>query len=149
MQAAIALGGYLIPHANAAFDEMGADPEMDAARYVLEWLLSRGIEKISKRDLFEGTKGQFKRVKELEPALAVLEEHGYVRETKADREGPGRKPSPVYEVNPYSHISHNPQNTPRRDVLANTANTAKGYAPHEDAHEPEPTGGESVADIPF
>jgi len=90
MQAAINLGKYLIPHAQAAFQEMGADPDLDAARYVLGWLLSRGIEKISKRDLFNGVRGRFKRVKALDPALAILEEHGYIRQVKNDRDGAGR-----------------------------------------------------------
>src|SRR3989442_187310 len=32
---AIQIGEYLIPHAHAAYAEMGADPEIEAARYTL------------------------------------------------------------------------------------------------------------------
>lgn len=35
---AIALAEYLIPHARAAFAEMGSDPEIELARRILEWL---------------------------------------------------------------------------------------------------------------
>ncbi|MHC4146826.1 MAG: YfjI family protein, partial [Planctomycetota bacterium] len=37
MLGAIAIGEYLIPHAKAAFFEMGADPAIDAARRILSW----------------------------------------------------------------------------------------------------------------
>ena len=37
----------------------------------------------------------------LTPALRLLEQHGYIREVVVEpRKGPGRKPSPLYMVNP-------------------------------------------------
>jgi len=138
MRKAIDLGRYLIPHAQAAFNEMGADPEIDAARYLLDWMITRGITKTSKRDLFQGTKGRFKRVKALDPALTILEERGFIRQAKADKEGPGRKPSPIYELNPYSHNSHNSQNTPGKPYCENTGNCERGAGHGKDALRESP-----------
>jgi len=40
---AIAIGEYLIPHAKAAFFEMGADPAIDSARRILDWVSSEPV----------------------------------------------------------------------------------------------------------
>jgi hypothetical protein len=113
MKRAITLGRYFIPHARAAFALMGADPAIADATYILDWLVSRQMTSISKRDLFDATKGRFKRAKNLDAGLTILAEHDYLRQrAQATRSGPGRKPSPVFDVNPFvwSQNSHNPQN---------------------------------------
>jgi replicative DNA helicase len=110
---AIRVGEYLIPHALAAFGKMGADPELEGAKYLLGWIQRTGTRDFTKREAFQGTKGRFKRVRDLEPALAILEEHHYIRSRpRPERGGPGRPPSPTLEVNPAlrSHNPHNPQN---------------------------------------
>jgi hypothetical protein len=124
---AISIGEYLVPHAHAAFAEMGADPGIEDAKHVLRWITHAGKQRFTKRDAFEGTKGRFKRVTALEPALQLLGEHGYIRGQSGDpKDGPGRKPSPVYDVNPltYSHNSHNSHNSDGEGNSANTANYA-------------------------
>src|SRR5205807_2705546 len=55
---AVIIGHYLIPHARAAYAEMGADPKVDAAKYTLRWL-AREIEAtgkmvFTKRDIHRG-----------------------------------------------------------------------------------------------
>jgi len=45
MLGTIAIGEYLIPHAKAAFFEMGADPAIDAARRILEWISTKSTER--------------------------------------------------------------------------------------------------------
>ena len=101
VQRAIQIGQYLIPHARAAFAEMGADPEVEDARYVLHWIEQRGCSTFKKTEVFEGTRGRFKKVAAMEPALALLSTHGYIRpQPMEERAGPGRKPSLTYEVNP-------------------------------------------------
>lgn len=71
------------------------------------------MERVCARDLFEGTKGRFKRMTALQPVLQLLLEHRYLRELPPeDRSRPGRKSGPTYEVNPLwhtrnSHDSHN------------------------------------------
>jgi len=133
VEKAICIGQYLIPHARAAHAAMGADPKIEDAKRVLRWIKRSGRTDFTKRVAFEGTKGHFKEVAVMEPALRLLEEHGYIRERPAaDRPGPGRKPSPIYDVNLLwlSQNSHNSQNAQRADDFANSANSAN---PNQDA----------------
>ena len=102
IEAAIAVGEYLIGHAGRAFAAMAADPVLADAGYILRWIAQRRPVAFTKRDIFEGTKGRFGRVDDLAPGLALLVSHEYLRPREAGRSGgPGRPPSPTYEVNPY------------------------------------------------
>ena len=101
MTRAIQIARYLIPHAKAAFDLMGSDAKVEDARHVLAWLERRGGSSATQREIFEGTKGRFKKVSALEPALGLLVEHGYLRkEEEGGKPGPGRPASPAYAVHP-------------------------------------------------
>jgi hypothetical protein len=104
IEKAIRIGEYLIPHAKAAYAEMGADVVVEQAKRILRWINHFRLESFSKRDLHQALRGSidFKRVSELDAPLAVLVTHGYVREQQADSGAPGagRRPSPRYEVNP-------------------------------------------------
>jgi len=95
---------YLIPHTKAAYAEMGANPDIEAAKCVLDWIGRKGQERFSKRDLFNGIRGQkrFNQVKDLEPALTVLVEHGYIKELPQEKTGPGKPASKNYMVNPHA-----------------------------------------------
>jgi len=98
---AVTIAHYLIAHARASFAEMGADPEVAGAKRILRWIADTDASQFSKRDVFNGTRGVFKRVEAMEPALSLLTEHGYIRLHQADdKTGPGRKASPIYQVNP-------------------------------------------------
>src|SRR5262249_1263997 len=110
MERAVRFGHYAIAHARAAFAEMGADPIVEDAKYVLAWARRHGVTSFKERELFEGTKGRFQRVETLRPVLMLLVSHNYIRQRPSQgRQGPGRPPSPVYEVNPLTHSqnSHN------------------------------------------
>jgi len=99
---AIAIGRYLIPHARAAFAEMGVDPVVEEAKQILAWILRKQATTFTKRDVFQGTKGRFKRVEGLTEPLGVLVDHGFIRQLElAPRPGPGRRASPAFEVNPH------------------------------------------------
>jgi hypothetical protein len=101
MRRAIEVGEYLCPHARAAFAEMGADPAVADARYVLGWVRRHGTASFTRRDCFEGTKSRFVVVDNLTTALDLLAAHNYIRERPAaSRAGRGRPPSPIYDVNP-------------------------------------------------
>jgi hypothetical protein len=102
VEAAIHLGrDYLLPHAKAAFSLMGADPRVEGARRVLRWLVDSQLRRFQKRDAYQALKGTFKTVDQLDPVLRILEQHALIRpEPFPDRGGPGRKPSPFYEVQP-------------------------------------------------
>jgi hypothetical protein len=106
---------------------MGADPVVEDAKFVLAWVARKGLDSFSERDAFEGTKGRFKKVDALRPALALLINHGYVRPLGTDaRTGPGRRPSPVYQVNPLaSQNSQDSQNGVPAPHSAKSANSAK------------------------
>ncbi|MGH9839694.1 MAG: YfjI family protein [Blastocatellia bacterium] len=126
---AAGIGRYFRAHAMAAYAEMGADPEIEAAKYVLRFIEKAGVEEITKREIFEKTKGRFKKVDALEPALKVLEAHNYIRPlARATEPGKaGRKASQLYEINPHrstAYNSHNSQNEVEKEDSANCANCA-------------------------
>jgi len=115
LERAIRFIQYLIPHAQAAYAEIGSDPAVEGARLVLRWIEKTEARQFTKRDCYQGVKGTLKRADELDPILSLLVDHGYLREQEtAERTGPGRKPSQSYDVNPIvfsgSHNSHNSQN---------------------------------------
>jgi hypothetical protein len=122
---AIRIGHYLIPHAKMAYSEMGADPALEDAKFILRWVRTRALTSFNKRDLHQATRSRFKRVDALEPPLSVLLAHHYIRESTAEERGsrPGRKQSPVYEVNPFG-IQASPQNS-------QNSVSAAGNAPSE------------------
>ena len=112
---------YAIPHALAAFGLMGESVAVASARKLLRWLGDRRpyqTTDFTKRDAFNGCRGTFETVDEIEPVLELLERHALIR-PKPDpsrRSGPGRKASPVYEVNPRAfdpaaRNAHNPHNS--------------------------------------
>ena len=81
---------------------------MADAKHMLAWITRTEHRHFTKREAFEGTKGRFKRVEAMEPGLKLLIEHGFIRQRDAvERPGPGRKPSPTYDVNPSTHNSQN------------------------------------------
>jgi replicative DNA helicase len=101
---AIAIGRYLTDHALATFDLMGgADPTLDDARYLLAWIERTGAKAFTRRELFTALpRGRFAKVDALDPPLALLVEHSYLRLLPPPERsaGPGRPASPGFEVNP-------------------------------------------------
>lgn len=111
VERAIVIGAYLLTHAQAAFALMGTDPELENARQLLAWIRSFKLSRFTKRDAWQATRGRFKKAAELDPPLLLLVQHGYLsEEVQADRQGQGRKPSPGFKVNPYTHNSQNTHN---------------------------------------
>jgi replicative DNA helicase len=97
------LAGYLIEHARAVFDLMGADPRVDDARCLLDWISRTGQAQFTRRDAHHAApRGRFPKATDLDPALALLEEHGWLRRVDADSPGRkgGRPPSPRFLINP-------------------------------------------------
>ncbi|NMH91650.1 DUF3987 domain-containing protein [Pseudonocardia bannensis] len=101
IDAAARLGQYFLAHALAVFDRMGADPTVDDARALLDWIGRTGAERFTRRELFSGvSRARFRKVGDLDPALRVLEDHGYLRaEAPAGPTG-GRPGSPRWQVHP-------------------------------------------------
>jgi hypothetical protein len=82
---------------------MGADPRLDDARWLLEWITHTGQAQFTRRDAHRAApRGRFAKATDLDPALALLEEHGWLRRVDVDSSPPkgGRPPSPRFLVNP-------------------------------------------------
>ena len=96
---AVRIGDYFAEHARAAFGLLGTTGTSDA-HYVLEHLRRKGTKEFTVRDLHtELPRGRFGTVEPVAAAVGVLEHHGYLLAVHApDRSGPGRKPSPKYQV---------------------------------------------------
>lgn len=103
MGKAVSVGRYLTQHAMAVFELMGANPEVERAAVVLRWIERTQVTTFTRRDCFRAMpRSLFEKVDALDPALALLEDHGWLRAGPAPEPGPkgGRRPSPVFEVNP-------------------------------------------------
>ncbi|EFL17641.1 YfjI family protein [Streptomyces sp. C] len=97
------LGDYFTAHAQHVFDAMGAAPAQDAARQVLAHLGDARLTGFTRRDLFRQlSRGDFPTMADLDPALSLLEEHGWIRQQPPPpRTGRGgRPPSPKYDAHP-------------------------------------------------
>jgi replicative DNA helicase len=113
---AIRLADYLIDHARAVFDLMGADPRVEDARWLLDWVSRTGCTQFSRRDAHTSApRGRFPKATDLEPALRLLEEHGYLRrvdpEPSRDPHGRGRPASPRFLVNPLPRATETTETT--------------------------------------
>ena len=115
MDAAVAIGHYYLAHAQAAFGLIGADAGAELARKVWRWIEARGVMAVSRSDIWQGLRkgSALSTVDDLEAPLGLLVRHGYLRlAPAAPVTGRGRKPTPVYEVNPLP--SPNNPNNPNR-----------------------------------
>lgn len=103
MAAAIRIGEYFTRHAEAAFDHMGADPEVERARLLLDWLKRKQASRFTVREAFSGLpRGTFRKVADVLPSLSLLEGYGWIAAEPPPPRNPkgGRPPSPAYQVHP-------------------------------------------------
>jgi len=132
--AAIRLADYLIEHAWAVFDLMGADPRVEDARWLLDWITRANRTQFSRRDAHRAApRGRFLKATDLEPALRLLEEHGYLRrvdpEPSQDPRGRGRPASPRFLVNPLpraAEMTETPKTTPGVVSVDSGVSAARG-----------------------
>ncbi len=129
--AAVEIARYLVPHAEAVLNMMLASEETadDDARYVLRWIERHGRREFTKRDAQQHGKRRFPKADDIDPALAELTRRGYIRLRPVEASGPGRPPSPTYEVNPATFAdakpekrSHNSHNSPGEPDNGNSGN---------------------------
>lgn len=101
MSAALEIMTVLISHSIAALETMGADPVIEQARLVWRWVERNRLSLFTVREAFTGIRGPFKRVQQIEAAIIVLQERGYLEiQPPPQRKGPGRPPSPTVLVRP-------------------------------------------------
>ena len=98
MGKAIGLSALLIPHALAAFDLMGADPNLEAARKVWTWVQRQREKTFTARNCFQALKTPYPKMAMLTPAFEVLMERYYIYKNNSLAK-PGR-PSTTFAVNP-------------------------------------------------
>jgi replicative DNA helicase len=129
---AIRLADYLIEHARAVFDLMGADPRVDDARWLLDWISRTNQTQFTRRDGHAAApRGRFPKATSLDPALSLLEEHGWLRRVDADPVGPkgGRPASPRFLVNPLPRATEPTQPTkphPPAGSVGSVGSVARG-----------------------
>ncbi len=103
LRAAEALGEYYAEHALAVFGESATDTVHSAARKTLNWLQNRAQSSpyVTHRDLFAAVRGKsIPRSDDLNPAVQLLEELGWVRQAPSlGAHAPGR-PSRKYLLHP-------------------------------------------------
>jgi replicative DNA helicase len=135
--AAIRLADYLIEHARAVFDLMGADSRLDDARWLLDWISRTNRTQFSRRDAHRAAPpDRFATATDLEPALRLLEEHGYLRrvdpEPSQDPRGRGRPASPRFLVNPLpraAEMTETPKTTAGAVSVDSGVSAARGWDP--------------------
>jgi hypothetical protein len=99
---AITLWEYFAGHAKKAFATMRETDEMRIARKLLRWVERTDDAQFSKRDAWKGIEGGYvKNVADVDSALKMLSDRGYLRRLEQDRTGVrGRPASERYAVNP-------------------------------------------------
>lgn len=100
IDAAAFLGHYYALHALAVWDYMGAGNQTGPAALVLEWLIRQRQPEWTRRDIHRALCRRIN-LPQLDAALAVLADHGYIHIWQATRTGPGRRPAPRIHVHPH------------------------------------------------
>lgn len=101
VDAAARVGHYYLAHALAVFDTMAADPIVDDARTVLDWITRTGQTRFTRRDAFTAlSRARIRTVADLDPALTLLDEHGYLRPGPPPTPTGGGPASPPRDVHP-------------------------------------------------
>ncbi|MGW2256701.1 DUF3987 domain-containing protein [Streptomyces sp. NPDC001780] len=96
---------YYTQHALAVFDLIGSDPATDAAHTILEWLRRPKTDgtwrtAFKRRDAVAASR-RFRTVAQVEPALTLLEAHGYLRtDTPPRTRRAGHPMTATYRVHP-------------------------------------------------
>jgi hypothetical protein len=138
LAAAVAIARYLVPHAEAVLHMMEAkDESCDGdAHYVLRWVERHGKRDFTRSEAQHHGKRRFPKADDIDPALTELVSRGYVRLRPAQATGPGRPPSPTYEVNPAvfeggkrSRNSRNPAGADDRDDSGNIGSAFEDATP--------------------
>ncbi|MDH6119307.1 replicative DNA helicase [Kitasatospora sp. GAS204A] len=110
VERAAEIAAYYTAHTLAVFDLIDADPASDAAQLILDWLGRPKLDgshrhHIKAYDAVASSR-RFKKVADVETALNLLEQHGYLRAVRAPATGQrGRQAAVTYRVHPSLHRS--------------------------------------------
>jgi hypothetical protein len=115
VRGAVRLTDYFKGHAAKVYHQLDANRRVADCRKVLTWAFNAKRKSFSKRDAHNALQGTFKTVDDLDPVLGLLTRHHYLRPAPApEREGAGRKPSPVYEIHPAILATESTESTESR-----------------------------------
>ncbi|MBR5345852.1 MAG: DUF3987 domain-containing protein, partial [Clostridia bacterium] len=104
IECAIKIGAYAFAQAQYAYSVLGTDEAIEKAMHVVTRLRRERISHINRSDLYQKCRGRFFRdVKEMDPVLALLEQHGYIRVEATPYSGIGRPPTSMIYVNPLAY----------------------------------------------
>ncbi len=95
MADALTIGDYLLDHGLAALT--GPDA---VTRRALQWLAARGEDTVTLRELLRGPLGGHGTSEQALGLAENLVQYGAARPILTEHSGPGRPPSPAYEINP-------------------------------------------------
>jgi len=98
MGRALSLSRKLMPHVESAYALMGSISDIEEACSVLAWIKRQGDAEISMRECYRALRGVFQKREDLNPAVGILEERGYIRKSPPKKTA-GRQPE-KYAVNP-------------------------------------------------
>jgi hypothetical protein len=142
LESAVTIARYLIPHADVVLNMMQAkeDSAEDDARYVLRWIERHGRREFTKSEAQHDGKRRFPLAEKIDPALDELVRREYIRLRPTTATGPGRPPSPTYEVNPAAFAnekpkkrSHNSRNSAGEPQNGNSGNIGSALEQSETA----------------
>ena len=97
MMAAVDVAEFLGAHAERAYQIMGADKGTENAKFILRRMA--GMSSFSRSELLRRCRGHFVKASEMDPAICVLVERGYMREIERSIGYNGRVAT-EYELNP-------------------------------------------------
>ncbi len=105
-RAAVDLARVLAEHALNVYARLDEDEDLKNARYIWKRICQTGAKEIRKREIYRLCHGCIPRVERLDPPLALLETHGYIRFTE---ETTGGRPSKMILVNPRASVPKVPE----------------------------------------
>lgn len=100
VEGAIKLADYFMAHTHAAYVAHELDPVAHLANRIRRWIVSKEIRSLSRTTCNVALR--HKDSQELDAAIELLVQSNCIRpsEIQAESHGPGRQPSPSYDVNP-------------------------------------------------
>lgn len=104
MAAALEMASRLTVHAMAAFEMMGADPEIEATKHILAWMKRDLPEKFTARECHRALRGRYPKMEQIRPGLEILHERGFIFPIiSGSTKAVGRPASISYRVNPKTY----------------------------------------------
>jgi hypothetical protein len=101
LAAAVAIIRAAEPHTRRAYGLFEIDSSLITARKIVDWIKDRQAASFTVRELFNNARRWhgIKKRPDIDPALNLLADFGYIRaaETEAERQG---RPSEIYDINP-------------------------------------------------